>query len=223
MRSGIKTTDSDKFIRMNIILEMNLFRSSMFILFPMLVFFLSCTEISDTKNSKMQEIEDFSDSTIHSELSRCDKCSPLLKLRHYLTSNGFVTDTARLKSLADYAYPDLRKTSFIIDNGVLKNLLDNEKHSMGKSKILIKGEGYFFAKIDFNGRYTGIDLGFEYWKIDTTKTKELNKLKFTWKEKYHPMPLSIAVKGNNLYVLYARSVGFSTFLDSCLNQIEGNL
>jgi hypothetical protein len=153
-------------------------------------------------------------------MSDIDWNSPLARLKHFLDSNDFIIDTTRLKKLAKYAYQDLRKTPFLQKNKRLVNILNKKEHSMANSTVLIDGEGYYFAKIDEKGNYTGIDLGLEYWKIDNSNPKELAQLKLWWKEKYHPMPLYVVVKNDNLYVLYSRSIQYAPFLAKCREIIE---
>ncbi len=146
--------------------------------------------------------------------------SPIARLKKYLDSNSFIIDTIRLKQLAAYAYQDLRKTPFSDGRNGIVNQLDKSLHSMNKSGALINGEGYYFTKIDSLGDYPGIDLGFEHWKIDSSNPKDMAQLELWWKEKYHPMPLYISVQGDDLYVLYTRSVQYASFVETCLKQIE---
>ena len=91
---------------------------------------------------------------------------------------------------------------------------------MANSTVLINGEGYYFAKIDEKGNYTGIDLGIEFWKIDNSNPKEIAQLELWWKEQYHPMPLFFVAKNDNLYILYTRSVQFAPFLEKCKEIVE---
>lgn len=146
--------------------------------------------------------------------------SPLARLKQFLDSNDFNIDTIRLKKLAKYAYQDLRKTPFSKKNQGLVNILNKKDHSMSHSSVLLNGEGYYYTKFVENGDNSGIDLGFEFWKIDNSNPKEIGQLKLWWKEKYHPMPLFCVVKNDNLYVLYTRSIQFAPFLVKCKAIVE---
>lgn len=166
------------------------------------------------------ESDGISGATALGDMDDIDWNSPLARLKQFLDSNHFIIDTTRLKQLAKYAYQDLRKTPFSKKNRGLVNILNKKDHSMSKSPVLINGEGYYFAKIDENGEYLGIDLGFEFWKIDNSNPKEIAQLELWWKEKYHPMPLFCVVKNDNLYVLYTRSIQFAPFLERCKEIVE---
>lgn len=166
------------------------------------------------------ESDGISGATALGDMNNIDWNSPLAKLKHYLDSNDFVIDTTRLKKLAKYAYQDLRKTPFSQKNQGLVNILNKKVHSMANSTVLKNGEGYYFAKIDENGNYTGIDLGIEFWKIDNSNPKEIAQLELWWKEKYHPMPLFFVAKNDNLYILYTRSIQFAPFLEKCKEIVE---
>lgn len=166
------------------------------------------------------ESDGISGATALGDMNDIDWNSPLARLKQFLDSNDFIIDSTRLKKLAKYAYQDLRKTPFSQKNQGLVNILNKKVHSMAKSPVLINGEGYYFAKIDEKGDYSGIDLGLEYWRIDSSNPKELAQLKLWWKEKYHPMPLFVVAKNDNLYVLYTRSIQFAPFLEKCKEIVE---
>lgn len=180
------------------------------------------TETISTEKDWIDSIESdgFSGITALRGMDDIDWNSPLERLKQFLDSNKFIIDTTRLKNLAQYAYQDLRKTPFSKKNRGLVNNLNKKEHSLSKSPVLINGEGYYYAKIDDNGDYSGIDLGFEFWKIDNSNPKEIAELELLWKEKYHPMPLFCVVKNDNFYVLYTRSIQFAFFLEKCKEIVE---
>lgn len=193
------------------------------------VLFSCQNETSDELNEKIStdkvwienlESDGFSGATALADMNDIDWNSPLARLKHFLDSNGFIVDTLRLNKLADYAYQDLRKTPFSKTQHGLVNIINKDKHSMSRNPVLINGEGYYYAKIDSEGNYSGVDIGFEYWKIDASSTKEVTQLKLWWKEKYHPMPLYFIIKNDNLYALYTRSVQFTPFLEKCKEVVE---
>ena len=166
------------------------------------------------------ESDGISGSTALGDAKDIDWNSPLARLKHFLDSNGFMIDTSRLNKLADYAYQDLRKTRFSKTQHGLVNILSKDMHSMSGNSVLLNGEGYYFAKIDKKDKYSGMDIGFECWKIDASNPKEVEKLKHWWKDKYHPMPLYVVIKNDNLYALYTRSVQFAPFLEKCVEIVE---
>ncbi len=161
------------------------------------------------------ESDGISGATALGDLNEIDWNSPLKRLKHFLDSNDFIVDTTRLNKLADYAYRDLRKTRFLRTQRGLVNLLNKDIHSMSNSPVLINGEGYYYAQINDDGTFSGLDIGCEYWRIDTTDRSVLEQLKIQWKEKYHPMPLCFVVKDQQLYLLYTRSVQYAPFLEEC--------
>lgn len=91
---------------------------------------------------------------------------------------------------------------------------------MSQSSALLSGEGYYYTQKDSLGKHTGIDLGFEHWKIDTTSHENVEQLCELWKEKYHPMPFYLAIKKDHLYVLYTRSVQYAPEVRSGFMVIE---
>ena len=131
-----------------------------------------------------------------------------------LNKQGFGTDTNRLKMLADYAYWDLRKTSFELDDNVLVNNLDIKKSRVlefrkfdNKDSLftnsLKNGKGFYFVKVDSSGigKKNSFDFGMEIWDYQGTDTSSLIQ---SWKDIYHPMPLYIELLDNQLYVFYTR-------------------
>lgn len=166
------------------------------------------------------EADGHSGPTALGKMSDLNWNSPIAQLKNYLDSNNFIIDTNRLNRLASFAYRDLRKSSFSNGTNGLVNNLDKHAHSMGQNFVLLNGDGYYFAQIDSLGKYTGIDLGFEHWKIDTTSKENVEQLGEIWKEKYHPMPLYYTIKADNLYVIYTRSVQYAHHVRSCLTVLE---
>lgn len=195
-------------------------------------FLLSCNTETEADNVSSETIsteivwidslesDGLSGATALGDMDDIDWNSPLVRLKQFLDSNDFITDTTRLKKIAKYAYQDLRKTPFSKKNYGLINILNKKEHSLSKSPVLINGEGYYSAKTYENGGYSGIDLGFEFWKIHDSNPEEIAQLELWWKEKYHPMPLFSIVKNDILYVLYTRSVQFAPFLERCKEIVE---
>lgn len=188
--------------------------------------FTSCYESSSRKTSDAEvwvntlEPDGQSGATALGEVSDLNWNTPITQLKNYLDSNNFNVDTARLDELALYAYPDLRQTPFYLGRKGLVNQLNKQTHSMGESAVLIHGFGYYFSHLHSSGTHSGIDLGLEYWKIDTSNWENVEQLQLIWKEKYHPMPFYSEINGDNLYVFYTRSIQFDHYLRSCVAVVK---
>lgn len=193
----------------------------------------SCQNVADSKQDRKisdseilvdnLESDGVSGATALSDVQSIDWNSPLTRLKHFLDSNGFVTDTTRLNDLADYAYQDLRRSPFIKKGSGVVNVFDKQKHRLSHSKILKNGEGYYFVKTDSNGKPTSKDFGLEFWKIDTSNQQELEQLRFYWKELHRPMPIRLIIQKDNLYVLYSRAASNTSFLDDCKAILESKI
>ena len=147
------------------------------------------------------------------ELSQ-KKVKPKYPFIDDLNEQGFGTDTNRLKQLAEYAYWDLRRSLFKLDDNVLVNKLDiknsrvlefrkfDNKDSLFTNSLK-NGKGFFFVKVDSNGigQKNSFDFGMEIWEYQGTDTSSLFQ---SWKEIYHPMPLYVELIDNQLYVFYTR-------------------
>ena len=146
-----------------------------------------------------------------------------------LNKQGFGTDTNRLKQLADYAYWDLRKTPFELDDNVLVNNLDIKKSRVlefrkfdNKDSLftnsLKNGKGFYFVKVDSSGigLKNSFDFGMEIWDYQGTDTSSVIQ---SWKNIYHPMPLYIELLDNQLYVFYTRSSVNYKYLVELKNKI----
>ena len=146
-----------------------------------------------------------------------------------LNKQGFGTDTNRLKELAEYAYWDLRKSAFKLDDNVLVNQLDiknsrvlefrkfDNKDSLFTNSIK-NGKGFYFVKVDSNGKAqkNSFDFGMEIWDYQKTDTAAMFQ---SWKEIYHPMPLYIELIDNQLYIFYTRRSVDYEYLINLKNKI----
>lgn len=146
-----------------------------------------------------------------------------------LNKLGFGTDTNRLKHLAEYAYWDLRKTPFKLDENAITNNLDIKKSRVlefikfdNKDSLfttsLKNGKGFYFVQVDSNGigQKNSFDFGMEIWDYQGSDTSLLIK---SWKDIYYPMPLHIELLGNQLYVFYTRRSVDYKFLIEIKNKI----
>ena len=146
-----------------------------------------------------------------------------------LSKQGFVTDTNRLKHLAEYAYWDLRKSPFEVDDSALINRLDFKKSRVleywkfdDKDSLFINtlknGKGFYFVKVDSSGigQMNSFDFGMEIWDYQGTDTSSLVQ---SWKDIYHPMPLYIELLNNQLYVFYTRRSVDNKYLVELKNKI----
>lgn len=146
-----------------------------------------------------------------------------------LNERGFGTDTNRLNQLAEYAYLDLRKSAFKLEDNVLVNKLDIENSWVLESRefdnkdslftnSLRNGKGFYFVKVDSNGvgQKNSFDFGMEIWDYQGADTSLLIQ---SWENVYHPMPLYIDVINNQLYVFYTRRSVDYKYLIEIKNEI----